>query len=144
MGIWQDDSYSDDVCTPDTMHVAYIPLATPPPPLPPHVPSRHCRDARVYGHTTTAMHDNECTLPPPLHGIIYCCTRTHSVQQHLQELRASHHLFARRCTNELSRACATLSETPVHRFIGRILVLRDVSLVDRQSRTHVNTSHCSY
>ena len=21
------------------------------------VPSRHCRDARVYGHTTTAMHD---------------------------------------------------------------------------------------
>ena len=26
-------------------------------------PSRHCRDARVYGHTTTAMHDNE--NPPP-------------------------------------------------------------------------------
>ena len=26
-------------------------------------PSRHCRDARVYGHTTTAMHDNE--YPPP-------------------------------------------------------------------------------
>ena len=24
-------------------------------------PSRHCRDARVYGHTTTAMHDNEYT-----------------------------------------------------------------------------------
>ena len=22
-----------------------------------HAPSRHCRDARVYGHTTTAMHD---------------------------------------------------------------------------------------
>ena len=22
-------------------------------------PSRHCRNARVYGHTTTAMHDNE-------------------------------------------------------------------------------------
>ena len=30
-------------------------------------PSRHCRDARVYGHTTTAMHDNECTLPRVKH-----------------------------------------------------------------------------
>ena len=28
-------------------------------------PSRHCRDARVYDHTTTAMHDVEYTLPPP-------------------------------------------------------------------------------
>ena len=28
-------------------------------------PSRHCKDARVYGHTTTtAMHDNEYPLPP--------------------------------------------------------------------------------
>ena len=26
-------------------------------------PSRHCRDARVYGHTTTDMHDNEHTSP---------------------------------------------------------------------------------
>ena len=25
----------------------------------------HGRDARVYGHTTTAMHDNEYTPPPP-------------------------------------------------------------------------------
>ena len=33
-------------------------------------PCRHCRDARVYGHTTTAMHDIEYTppfiLPPDL------------------------------------------------------------------------------
>ena len=29
-----------------------------------HAPSRHCRGARVYGHTTTAMHDNEYTTPP--------------------------------------------------------------------------------
>ena len=29
-------------------------------------PSRHCRDARVYSHTTTAVHDNEYTPPPPL------------------------------------------------------------------------------
>ncbi|CAM9691118.1 unnamed protein product, partial [Laminaria digitata] len=28
-------------------------------------PSRHCRDSRVFGHTTTAVHDNEYT-PPPL------------------------------------------------------------------------------
>ena len=27
--------------------------------------SRRCRDARVYGHTTTAMHDNEY-IPPTL------------------------------------------------------------------------------
>ena len=27
-------------------------------------PSRHCRDPRVYGHTTTAMHDMS-TLSPP-------------------------------------------------------------------------------
>ena len=27
-------------------------------------PSRHCRGARVYGHTTTTMHDNEYTPPP--------------------------------------------------------------------------------
>ena len=29
------------------------------------VPSRHCRDAMVYGPTTTPMHDNE--YPPPRH-----------------------------------------------------------------------------
>ena len=28
-------------------------------------PSRHCRDARVYGHTTTAIHDNEYSPPLP-------------------------------------------------------------------------------
>ena len=28
-------------------------------------PSRHCGDAKVYGHTTTAMHDIEYTPPPP-------------------------------------------------------------------------------
>ena len=28
-------------------------------------PSRRCRDARVYGHTTTAMHGNDYTLFPP-------------------------------------------------------------------------------
>ena len=30
-----------------------------------HAPSRHCRDTRVYGQTTTAMHDNEYTSPSP-------------------------------------------------------------------------------
>ena len=28
-----------------------------------HAPSRHCRDARVYGHTTTAMHEIEYISP---------------------------------------------------------------------------------
>ncbi|CAM9741270.1 unnamed protein product, partial [Laminaria digitata] len=44
-------------------------------------PSRNCRDARVYGHTTTAMHDDDYTpLPPatghprPL-GEIFICNR---------------------------------------------------------------------
>ena len=26
---------------------------------------RHCRDGRVYGHTTTTMHDNESPPPAP-------------------------------------------------------------------------------
>ena len=31
-----------------------------------HTPSRHCRDARTYDRTTTAMHDIDYTpLPPP-------------------------------------------------------------------------------
>ena len=29
-------------------------------------PSRYCRDTRVYGHTTTAMHGNEYTPPHPV------------------------------------------------------------------------------
>ena len=28
-------------------------------------PSPHCRDARVFGHTTTTMHEIEYTPPPP-------------------------------------------------------------------------------
>ena len=28
-----------------------------------HTPSRHCRDARAYGHTTTAIHEIECISP---------------------------------------------------------------------------------
>ena len=28
-----------------------------------HSPSRHCRDARVYGYTTTAMHETEHISP---------------------------------------------------------------------------------
>ena len=31
-------------------------------------PSRHCRDARVGGHRTTAMHD--MSTPLPMHGVI--------------------------------------------------------------------------
>ena len=44
-------------------------------------PSRHCRGARVYGHTATAMHDNE--YPPPgrafKHGLqhVFFCLGFH-------------------------------------------------------------------
>ena len=31
-------------------------------------PSRHCSDARVYGYTTAAAHDNEYP-PPNLHAV---------------------------------------------------------------------------
>ena len=34
-----------------------------------HAPSQHCGDKRVYGHTTSAMHEIEYTSPiesPPL------------------------------------------------------------------------------
>ena len=38
-----------------------------------HAPSRQCRDARVHGHTTTAMHEYRVPAPrppaPPLRGI---------------------------------------------------------------------------
>ena len=30
------------------------------------VPSRHCREARVHDHTTTAMRDHEYTRPPSI------------------------------------------------------------------------------
>ena len=45
-------------------------------------PSRHCKDARVYGHTTTAVHNNEYTStphhsspsPPPLPSRVILCS----------------------------------------------------------------------
>ena len=38
-------------------------------------PSRHCRDARVYDHTTSAVHDIEYTpsTPPPPSGTLISC-----------------------------------------------------------------------
>ena len=41
-------------------------------------PSRHCMDARVYGHTTTVMHEMNTTpcavvATKYVHGIICCC-----------------------------------------------------------------------
>ena len=41
-------------------------------------PSRHCRDVRVYGHTTTAMHD--MSTPPPL-----CCLKKTAEQHEANE-----------------------------------------------------------
>ena len=42
---------------------------------PRHAPSRHCRDARVYGHTTEAMHDIETPLS------LFPDNRQHETQQ---------------------------------------------------------------
>ena len=36
-------------------------------------PSRHCRDARVYGHTTTAMHEMNNPPPPFFFSSHTCC-----------------------------------------------------------------------
>ena len=50
-------------------------------------PSRHCRDARVYGHTTTAMHVTSTTPSPHLspHGChpscCCCCSRLYDNRQ---------------------------------------------------------------
>ena len=40
-------------------------MSTPPPPLPPRAPSRRSRNARVCGHTTTAMHKLSTPPLPP-------------------------------------------------------------------------------
>ena len=42
---------------------AHTPPPAPPSPTSRHVQSRHCRDARVYGYTTTAMHEIEYISP---------------------------------------------------------------------------------
>ena len=54
-------------------------------------PSRHCRDARVYIHTSTqlpAMHYNECTSPPPL-VCLRCLTLTAPAAVRMNALLAS-------------------------------------------------------
>ena len=47
-------------------------------------PSRHSRDARVYGHTTTAMH--KLSTPPPVAPLsVPVCTMAHVVHQHVRQ-----------------------------------------------------------
>ena len=57
-------------CNGGKPHPHYIPAAVSPPRPP---TSRHCRAARVYDHTTTAMHEIECISPidytPPLRRV---------------------------------------------------------------------------
>ena len=77
-------------------------------PLPPshwsvktrHAPSQHCRDERVYGHTTTAMHELEYIspieytpysppLPPPTINstfVRHLCVRASASQQYKMQL----------------------------------------------------------
>ena len=44
-----------------------------------HAPSRHCRDARGYGHTTTAMNETEYSPPthPTPHTLIWWLNTLH-------------------------------------------------------------------
>ena len=52
-------------------------------------PSRHCRDARVYGHTTSAMHDISSPPPPPQKRfLVGCRSPVMRLAQHLMVLRA--------------------------------------------------------
>ena len=50
-------------------------------------PSRHSRDARVYGHTTTAMH-KPSTPPPPPPFLEGCSLPLNRLADHLTALRA--------------------------------------------------------
>ena len=50
----------------------FVSLAKPYPTSLPRAPPRHRRDARVYGHTTTAMHDNEYTPPARVRPYFVC------------------------------------------------------------------------
>ena len=69
-------------------------------------PSRHYRDARVYGHTTTAMHDNEYA-PPPTDLTICKKVRSHKrslVGCNLPFMRLREHLTALRAWCKLMSA----------------------------------------
>ena len=53
-------------------------------------PSRQCRDARVYGHTTTTVHDNEHTHTHPLprpHARSFIYQANPEQSKHLQTAR---------------------------------------------------------
>ena len=63
------------------------PSSPPPsPPHPRHAPSRHCRGARVYGHTTTAIHEVEYISPieytPPRRPSLLPCLLTYVPSTH--------------------------------------------------------------
>ncbi|CAN0595121.1 unnamed protein product, partial [Laminaria digitata] len=80
-------------------------------------PPRHCRDERVYGYTTTAMHDFEYTAPP-------------SPQPHSHPTPLRHpRIFRPSSTRRLLLFCDT-SDAPTHRRWGlqspppRLLVAR--------------------
>ena len=51
--------------------------------------SRRCRDARVYGHTATAMHDVSPPTPPAIHTreSVYCCIGTAEREAKFQQMK---------------------------------------------------------
>ena len=74
-----------------------------------HAPSRHCGDARVYGHTTTAVHDDEYTP----------CLRSVSIRFYPFILRCLSVIFFAHCADlpvQRGRRGEVLS--PVARYRG--------------------------
>ena len=63
-------------------------------------PSRHCRDARAYGHTTTAMHDNKHTNPTYPHLSIQPFS---TQQKERNKKRTPRFVFARLVLEVVSR-----------------------------------------
>ena len=70
--------------------------------------SRHCRDARFYGHTTTAMHDNEYTPPPAgYRGVVFMARHPRGLYTAVTPL--------------LSLEVATPENKPIHSTLSSIL-----------------------
>ena len=78
-------------------------------------PSRHCRDARVYGHMTTAMHDASTPSPVVIASILFLALFVlykkrlpHSMCLHSSSRMADHHTAT-------CHAAAVVANSFVHR-----------------------------
>ena len=68
-------------------------------------PSRRCRGARVHGHTTTAMHDDEYTPPPSLYVYV-------SYFVFIYDVFVILYLFVPKCTHRASFVFSRNIQTP--------------------------------